>query len=271
MKLAGFTLCRAAMAVEGITAPEQSVLLTLAVMANEDAQCWPGIAKIVSLTKLSERTVQRAVQGLKDAGHLTWVEKPGRGRTYVVTPRQTGTPIEETPVALTPVALTPVTETPRQSDTPVTVAPTPVTVTPKQPRTTNPQKASLSSGSREADRYHRLPDGWRPQKPIPEALAAKVAQWPPGKLESEIEGMREWAANAKNENGKGKKLCWDTALHGWLRRADDDWRSKPANHRQPGNSNGLGPNATAAISVFGEPGRQADRPPFAELRRIGSG
>jgi hypothetical protein len=266
VKLTGFDLCRAAMGVDGVTAPEQSVLLTLAVMANEDAQCWPGIAKLVELTKLSERTVQRSVQGLKEAGHLNWIDNPGRGRVYIVHPRHGDTPQDATPATETPATVTP-----RQSGTPVTVAPTPATVAPKQPRTTNTsQKASPSSRAREPDRYHRLPADWSPTKPLPEALAAKVAQWPPGKLESEIEGMREWAANAKNENGKGKKLCWDTALHGWLRRADDDWRAKPAN-RNGANCNGLGPTASAAISVFGEPGRQADRSPPPELRRIGFG
>lgn len=131
----GFDLCRAAMAVTGISAPEQSVLLTLAVMANVDARCWPGIngpAGLTGKTKLSERTVQRAVQGLKDAGHINWVDIPGRGRTYVVHPRHSDTSAEPAPVTVTPRQ----TDT-RHSDTPVTVTPTPVTVTPKQPRTTN--------------------------------------------------------------------------------------------------------------------------------------
>lgn len=134
MTLTGFDLCRAAMAVTGITAPEQSVLLTLAVMANADAQCWPGIngaAGLTGKTKLSERTVQRAVQGLKDAGHINWVDTPGRGRTYVVHPRHSDTPKEATPASVTPRQ-----PDTRQSDTPVTVTPTPVTVTPKQPVST---------------------------------------------------------------------------------------------------------------------------------------
>ena len=134
MSRSGFDLCRAAMAVDGTTAPEQSVLLVLAIMANDDRQCWPGINGANGLTgktKLSERTVQRAVQGLKDAGHISWIDKPGRGRVYVVHPRQSDTPTEATPAAVTPRH-----SDTRQRDTPVTVAPTPVTVTPKQPRTT---------------------------------------------------------------------------------------------------------------------------------------
>jgi hypothetical protein len=141
--LTGFDLCRAAMAVEGITAPEQSVLTTLAITANDDAQCWPGIAWLVARTKLSERTVQRSLQGLKEAGHINWVDKPGRGRVYVVHPRQGGTAVEPTPATVAPRQ-----PDTRQSDTPATVTPTPATVAPKQPRTTIPQKTSSSSAER---------------------------------------------------------------------------------------------------------------------------
>jgi len=73
--LTGFDLCRAAMNVEGISAPEQSVLNVLAIMANDEARCWPGIngpTGLTGKTKLSERSVQRAVQALKDAGHINW-------------------------------------------------------------------------------------------------------------------------------------------------------------------------------------------------------
>lgn len=147
-KLTGFDLCRAALAVDGITAPEQGVLTTLAIMANGDGQCWPGIAGLVARTKLSERTVQRAVQGLKDAGHVSWVDRPGRGRIYVVHPRQSDTPDEATPVTVTP----------RQSGTPVTVTPTPVTVTPKQPRTTTSPKTSSSPKSAGKPVTFALPD-----------------------------------------------------------------------------------------------------------------
>lgn len=190
------------MAVEGTTAPEQSVLLVLAIMANDDRQCWPGINGANGLTgktKLSERTVQRAVQGLKDAGHISWIDKPGRGRIYVIHPRHSDTPAEATPV----------TETPRQPDTrhsvtPVTLTPTPVTVTPKQPRTTNTsQKTTSSSRKPERKADFDLPtdipsDEWRDyeemrrsiRKPMTDAIRDKAVErlrklrdedgWPPG-------------------------------------------------------------------------------------------
>jgi hypothetical protein len=141
--LTGFALCRASMSVVGITAPEQSVLTALAIMSNDDAQCWPainGAAGLTGKTKLSERTVQRAVQALKDAGHINWVDKPGRGRVYIVHPRQSDTPSEATPVTVAPRQ-----SDTRHSDTPVTQALTPVTVAPNQPVSTIVQKATPSS------------------------------------------------------------------------------------------------------------------------------
>lgn len=199
MSLRGFDLCRAAMSVVGVTAPEQSVLTALAIMSNDDAQCWPainGAAGLTGKTKLSERTVQRAVQALKDAGHINWVDKPGRGRVYIVHPRQCDTPNEATPV----------TETPRQpdtrhSDTPVTLTPTPVTVAPNQPISTNTSTKASPSPRRRASAFV-LPDDipadeWRDfeemrqsiRKPMTNAARHQAvtrlrklaaAGWPPG-------------------------------------------------------------------------------------------
>jgi len=87
--ITGFDLCRAAMSVVGISAPEQSVLNVLAILANDAAQCWPGIngpAGLVGKTKLSARAVQRAVKSLTAAGHLTRIVRPGKGVLYVVHP-----------------------------------------------------------------------------------------------------------------------------------------------------------------------------------------
>lgn len=217
MKLTGFDLCRAAMSVEGTTAPEQSVLLVLAIMANEDRQCWPGINGpngLTGKTKLSERTVQRAVQGLKDAGHISWVEKPGRGRIYVVHPRHSDTPKEATPAAVTPRQA----DT-RQSGTPVTVTPTPVTVTPKQPRTTNTSTdASHPPRSREPKlKPSRLPDDWQPTRFADSTVARDVidrrgVEWARAALES----FRAWAANAEDKDGVGRKLNWQAAWSKWV-------------------------------------------------------
>lgn len=199
--LTGFDLCRAAMSVPGISAPEQSVLTVLAIMANDEAKCWPGIngdAGLTGKTKLSERTVQRAIQGLKDAGHIDWIDNPGRGRVYTIHPRHSDTPV---------------TLTPRQRDTPVSVTPTPVTVTPKLPVTTNTSDAEASSVKSRAPRAawpkdmpppngvtgeqwagfveHRVAKRQRLTTRAYELLTAKLSaeatdEWPPGRIVDEM-------------------------------------------------------------------------------------
>lgn len=104
---------------------------------------------------------------------------------------------------------------------------------PIPPKEINP----IPSESGRARGFHRLPDGWRPTKPFPPQLQAKVDQWPPGMLDDQIACLKRWAANAPDQNGKGRKLDWDKALWNWLTRADDD--------RRPANSNGLGKSAAA--------------------------
>ncbi|MBB5709318.1 helix-turn-helix domain-containing protein [Sphingomonas xinjiangensis] len=247
-----------------LSSTDKLVLLALADWSNDDGLCWPSMAQLADKSGLTDRAIRTSVGRLVLAGHLTRNEVAGKGVRYTVHPGTSCPPEARSPrKSFPPEPASPrneTTETPerRSANTSVT--------------TNTSQKTTSSSraGASDAGRYHRLPEGWTPTKALPEALAAKVTKWPPGKLQDELEAMRGWAANAKNENGKGKKLCWDTAWHGWLRRADDDWRAKPAN-RNGANCNGLGRTASAAISVFGEPERQAPRPPPAELRRIGVG
>lgn len=128
----GFDLCRAALAVTGISAPEQSVLTVLAIMANDQAQCWPAInggAGLTGKTKLSERAVQNATKALEAAGHITRISRPGRGVIYTVHPRTSCTPAQDAPP---------------QEVRPAEDAPTPAPPAPKQPRTTTSPKASPS-------------------------------------------------------------------------------------------------------------------------------
>lgn len=73
--------------------------------------------------------------------------------------------------------------------------------------------------------FHRLPSNWHPTKPLSSTLAERVALWPPGKLNRELEQLQAWAANAPDVNGKGRKLDWDQAWQNWLRRADDERQS----------------------------------------------
>lgn len=123
---------------------------------------------------------------------------------------------------------------------------------PRPPKEINPIPCVRVSRARLG--YHRLPEGWRPAKPLPEQLQAKVDQWPPGTFEDEIAAFKRWAANAENKDGKGRKLDWDKALWNWLGRQHDERhrRTNSMGRHQP--NDGLSSTARAAIAVFGPPG-----------------
>ena len=58
---------------------ELSVLVSLADQANEKAICWPSVGHICRRTRLSERTVQRALRSLEDDGHISLAGAIGGG------------------------------------------------------------------------------------------------------------------------------------------------------------------------------------------------
>jgi hypothetical protein len=196
--LTGFDLVRAAIAVVDITAPEQSVLTVLAIMANEDAQCWPpinGPTGLTGKTKLSERAVQRAIMRLKYLGHIAR-RQLRHGCVYTVHPIAD----DITPATQTGDTLTGVTETG------VTQAPTPATVAPKQPVTTKPLKASPPKAARASAALDPFPrPDWadaghwidflanRKRKRLPNTASAygkmlrqieafTDPEWPPGRI-----------------------------------------------------------------------------------------
>lgn len=96
---------------------DKMVLLCLCNFANDTGDCWPSISTLVKKTGLSERTVQRAIRRLIDAGILTIKERSGTSTNYRIHPRHIGTPVTVTPPSPrhpTPVTVTP---HPRHSDT----------------------------------------------------------------------------------------------------------------------------------------------------------
>jgi hypothetical protein len=217
--LTGFDLCRAAMGVTGISAPEQSVLNVLAIMANDVAQCWPGIngpAGLVGKTKLSERAVQNAVKALAAAGHLTRTERPGKGVIYTVHPRTTCTPAQDAPV---------------QEVRPAGDAPTPAPPAPKLPRTTISTMLDAQASRKPAGpSSFPCPDGVDPEhwadilvnrksKRLANTPTAHKAilreleklsdeEWPPGRIVQHA-AERGWGAifdpRPQNGNRNGKR------------------------------------------------------------------
>jgi hypothetical protein len=183
--LTGFELCRAAIAVDDITATEQSVLLVLAIMADkDDATCFPpvtGPTGLTAKTKLSERAVQRAIQRLVHLGHISR-RQLRNGCIYTVHP--------------------------------ATQAPRPATVAPKLPVTTNSPSKATPSSERE-----RVPAAMRmligsivldvlvaactppARKPAPAKRRWPSAMPPPAGVSDE-----QWAGYVSHRNGLRKPL-----------------------------------------------------------------
>ncbi|MBB4611641.1 helix-turn-helix domain-containing protein [Sphingomonas yabuuchiae] len=210
--LTGFDLCRAAVAVEAISAPEQSVLMVLAIMADKQAQCWPSIAGLVSRTKLSERSVQNAVKALAEAGHLTRKERPGHGVVYTVHPRTVCAPAQDAPP---------------QEMRPAGDAATPAGGAPKQPRTTKPTKASPSSVPRAA-RATKVPADFWPAPAATSLTAKAMADWPPGEIEEQVEHFID-LHTTKGTTSLDWQASWRTWVKNWKRFNGN----RPRNHRNP--------------------------------------
>jgi hypothetical protein len=122
------------------------------------------------------------------------------------------------------------------------------------PKKLIPSLCVNNSSSRARGGYHRLPEGWVPTRPIPPNIQAKVDEWPPGALDSELAALHRWAVNAKNEDGKGRKRDWDRAWWNWIERRHDERYGRQGTNgvgRSGTAADGLSSTARAAISVFG--------------------
>ena len=99
-------------AAEGI---ELLVLLAIADHASDDgSDAWPSVETLAKKTRVSPRTVQRAVRSLEARGELSVKIGGGRGGsngyTVNLSPRQSDTVSGRNPVNVTPVNLSPVTQ-----------------------------------------------------------------------------------------------------------------------------------------------------------------
>lgn len=68
---------------------ELAVLLSLANYAGEHGECWPSVARVATDTRLSRRTVQRKLQHLISAQHVSCLPNKGRAGSnrYIVHPK----------------------------------------------------------------------------------------------------------------------------------------------------------------------------------------
>lgn len=78
---------------------EKLVLLALADCANDEGSCWPSMRTLAEKCSKSDRTVQAAIKALVAKGHLSRIEKPGKGCNYHVhpVPNKQATPEEAAP------------------------------------------------------------------------------------------------------------------------------------------------------------------------------
>ena len=107
-----------------LTGNEKLVLLALADSANDAGVCWPSIPNLCLKTRASERTIQGILKSLKEGGHISWADRPGKGRLYTVHPRKSCTPAESAPPQKLPDTPAEVAgNTSRNTNTPLTPQP----------------------------------------------------------------------------------------------------------------------------------------------------
>lgn len=76
---------------------QKIVLLALADSANDEGVCWPSMASLAKKCSKSERTVQGVIKELVSSGHLTRVERLGKGVLYTLHPRSGCAPAKSAP------------------------------------------------------------------------------------------------------------------------------------------------------------------------------
>jgi len=231
------------MSAPGVTAPERSVLMVLAIMANGEAKCWPPIndsedgSGLTTRCVLSERAVQRAIQQLVRLGHISR-RQLRHGVIYTVHPASELTPATQTGVGETGDTVTGDTEAAR-----------PATQAPKLPKTTIPPKVAGK------------PDAAGTLVPVdfvpivkPDSITGKaMAAWPPGVEAEQVEHFID-----RHTTQGTKSLDWQASWRTWVK----NWKSfngKRTYDRRPAQrGNDLTPMARALVE------REARRSGFAE-------
>ena len=181
---------------------DKLVLLALADNANDEGLCWPRVQTLTEKCGMDERTVQRVIQRLQTAGHVTITPRAGRSNYYTVHPRQSATPGVEPP---------------RQRATipPAQRHPTPGAAPPRIFKEPSGEPGEVRAAR--ADTAQRLPDGF-------ELTAERKAY-----AEREgIDAQREFDKFTDHYRSAGgasaRKRDWDAAWRNWCRRAADDAR-----------------------------------------------
>ncbi len=72
--------------LQGMSATQKAVLISLADNANDEGVCWPSVPKIAVRTCLSDRAVQAAIKWLCESNMLSVRSRNGRSTVYTITP-----------------------------------------------------------------------------------------------------------------------------------------------------------------------------------------
>lgn len=191
---------------------EKLVLLALADCANDEGLCWPSMATLARKCSKSDRTVQASIKRLVASGHMSRSEVPGKGCRYIIHPT--------TEAASPPKRLRPEAPSPPKGTTP-----TPEAASDKPSRTITSQEASPPSSTRKREpklKPFRLPDGWEPSRFADGTVAREIVdRRGPEWARSALELFRNWAANAEDKDGKGRKLNWQLAFANWIIEQDN--------------------------------------------------
>lgn len=235
-------------AVWGLDLPdsEMLILLALADWSNDEGVCWPSIAQLVKKTRKSERTIQGTIKSLVAKGHMERVEVPGRGCSYTLHPRSDCAPAVTAPRTK---------RTPAKSAPPQRTAPTPAAAADNTSiHTISSQEASPPSRPVRATKLKpfRLPDDWSPERFAAGTVAREVIdrrgiEWARAALES----FRNWAANAKDVDGIGRKIDWQRAWANWVIEQDKRDGTRNGTHGMAGN-NGRGAAPARIFSAGAE-------------------
>lgn len=159
----------AAWAVE-LPAGDKLVLLALADCANDEGQCWPGLATLSQKTGRCRRSLQESLRALDQAKHISRVENPGKGMNYTVHPVAKSAPVARN----APVAKSATTGSKKCHRGVAKSAPKPL-VNRKEP---SPLKRAI-------------PDDWLPAEFGVGTQSRKVVDgWPPGEFAAQLEQFK---------------------------------------------------------------------------------
>ena len=96
------------------------VYVALAIHAGTDGRCWPSIGRIAGITRLSKRTVKRAIQRLAKTG---WIKQTFRRGTSTLYHIKRGDTTVTTPTSLVVTGQSPEQEERKANGVPIRRAP----------------------------------------------------------------------------------------------------------------------------------------------------